>query len=79
MVLPYKFGELFSFEYIDGDTSEMGGILTYVNCTMLTDINPMIRTGYTFDRALLDMNTGVFSFYRKYGDGVATVYTIGTA
>lgn len=72
----YKFGELFTYDYIDGDNTVIGGCIEYVNVRMLIDINSLIRMDYKFERALLDMNTGIFTFYKKYEDGVGMVYTI---
>lgn len=72
----YKFGELFTYDYIDGDNTTIGGCIEYVNVIILKEITPFILANEFFNMALLDMNTGVFKFYKNPEDSEGLMYMI---
>jgi hypothetical protein len=76
--MTFSFGNLFSYEYIDGDSSVIGGIVEYINVTIKCNINNRITQNMKFNRALLDMEKGIIHFYSEYNGEKSIDYIISS-
>lgn len=55
------FGNLFTYEYIDGDSSVVGGLIEYYNVTLLSNFYDVPR-GTWIQSVYLDTTKGAITF-----------------
>jgi len=69
----YQFGKLFTYDYIDNDSSYIGGSIEYCNAVLLIDFNASFIKGMQFASILFETNTGIITLVEK---DVGTDFTI---
>lgn len=63
----YQFGKLFTYDYIDNDSSYIGGSIEYCNAVLLIDFNASFIKGMKFSTILFDTNRAIITLIEKKG------------
>lgn len=61
--MAYTFSNIFSFEYIDSDSSIPFVSVVYCDVTVLKDICPEIKTGMKLKDLYVNIEKGTMTFY----------------
>lgn len=76
--MAYSFGNLFSYECINGDESFIGGMIQYEGVTIKNNVSDNLIKNMKFNRALLDMEKGTIHFYSEYNGEKSIDYIISS-
>lgn len=69
MAYTYKYSNIFSYGYIDGDASLSFETIVYCKVKILVSISTELFLGNEFERVIHDIHEGKFHFYKTYNDG----------